>query len=75
MFNKYKSITIMKGEFCKIIIYKYVYQCNGCHHTISDVFRGLTFISCKLAKRGVKLLLTFNMVDILISNMRGVQFC
>ena len=22
MLNKYKSITIMEGEFCKIIIYK-----------------------------------------------------
>ena len=30
-----------------------VSQCNGCHHTIVDVFRRLTFISGKLTKRGV----------------------
>jgi hypothetical protein len=87
MLNKYKFITIMKGEFCKIIIletcvsnqsfifmkrnknqhsfglilkhlqssnaFQFPTMCNGCHHTILDVFRRLTFISDKLTKRGV----------------------
>jgi hypothetical protein len=30
-----------------------VSQCNGCHHTVVDVFLRLTFISGKLTKRGV----------------------
>ena len=28
MLNKYRFITIMEGEFCTIIVYKYVYQIN-----------------------------------------------
>ena len=40
--------------------------------TILDVFRRLTFISDKLTKRGVKLLVIVNIVNILVSNMRGV---
>jgi hypothetical protein len=53
MLNKYKFITIMEGEFCKIINVNVVSQCNGCHHTLLDVFRRLTFISGNLTKRGV----------------------
>ena len=53
MLNKYKFITIMKGEFCKIINVNVASQCNGCHHIILDIFRRLTFISGKLTKRGV----------------------
>jgi hypothetical protein len=53
MLNKYKFITIMEGEFFKIINVNVVSQCNGCHHTILDVFCRLTFISGKLTKRGV----------------------
>ena len=53
MLNKYKFITIMKGEFCKIIDVNVGSQCNGCHHTLLDVFHRLTFISGKLTKRGV----------------------
>jgi hypothetical protein len=53
MLNKYKFIIIMEREFCKIIDVNVVSQCNGCHHTILDVFRRLTFISGKLTKRGV----------------------
>jgi hypothetical protein len=53
MLNKYKFITIMEGEFCIIINVNVVSQCNGCHHTILDVFRRLTFISDKLIKRGI----------------------
>jgi hypothetical protein len=53
MLNKYKFITIMKREFCKIININVVSQCNGCYRTILDVFRSLTFISGKLTKRGV----------------------
>jgi hypothetical protein len=53
MLNKYKFNTIMEGEFCKIINVNVVSQCNGCHHTILDVFRRLTFISGKLTKREV----------------------
>ena len=52
MLNTYKFITIMEGEFCKVIN-NVVSQCNGCHHTLLDVFRRLTFISGKLTKRGV----------------------
>jgi hypothetical protein len=74
MLNKYKFITIMEGEFCKIINVNVVSQCNGCHHIVLTVFRKLTFISGKLTKTESKLLLTFNIVNILISNMRGVQF-
>jgi hypothetical protein len=48
MLTKYNIITIMEGEFCKIINVNDVSQCNGCHHTILDVFRRLTFISDKL---------------------------
>jgi hypothetical protein len=54
MLNKYKFLTIMEGEFCKTINVNVVSQCNGCHHTILDVFRRLTFISDKLTKTGVK---------------------
>ena len=53
MLNKYKSITIMEGEFWEIINVNVMSQCNGCHRTILDVFRRLTFISGKLSKRGV----------------------
>jgi hypothetical protein len=53
MLNKYKFITIMKGEFCTIINVNVMSQCNGCHQTILDVFRRLTFISGKLTKKGV----------------------
>ena len=54
MLKKYKFITIMKEEFCKIIIVNVVSQCNGCHHTLLDVFRRLTFIlSGKSTKRRV----------------------
>ena len=53
MLNKYKLITIMKGEFCKIIDVNVMSQCNGCHHTILDAFRRLTFISDKSTKRGI----------------------
>jgi hypothetical protein len=53
MLNKYKFITIMEGEFCKIINVNVVSQCNGCHHTMLDVYRKLTFISGKLTKRRV----------------------
>jgi hypothetical protein len=53
MLNKYKFITIMEGYFCKIITVNVVSQCNGCHHTLLDVSRRLTFISGKLTKRGV----------------------
>ena len=53
MLNKYKFITIMEREFCKIINVNVVSQCNGWHHTILEVFRRLTFISGKLTKRRV----------------------
>ena len=53
MLNKYKFITIMEGEVCKIINVNVVSQCNGCHHTILDVFHRLTFISGKSTKREV----------------------
>ena len=53
MFNKYKFVTIMEGEFCNIINVNVVSQCNDCNHIILDVFRSLTFISGKLTKRGV----------------------
>jgi hypothetical protein len=53
MLNKYKFIIIMEGEFCKIINVNVVSQYNGCHHTLLDVFRRLTFISGKLTKKGV----------------------
>jgi hypothetical protein len=43
----------MEGEFYKIINVNVVSQCNGCHHTVWDVFRRLTFMSGKLTKRGV----------------------
>jgi hypothetical protein len=43
----------MEGEFCKIVDVNVVTQCNGCHHTILDVFRRLRFISGKLTNRGV----------------------
>ena len=70
MLNKYKFIAIIEGEFCKTINVNVVSQCNGCHHTILDVFRRLT-----INKEGSKLLLTFNIVNIIVSKMRGVQFC
>ena len=47
MLNKYKFITMMEGDFCKIINVNVVTQCNRCHHTILDVFRRLTFLSDK----------------------------
>jgi hypothetical protein len=53
MRNNYKFITTMEGEFCKIINVNVVSQCNGCHHTILDVFRKLTSISGKSTKREV----------------------
>ena len=54
MLNKYTFITIMEGECCKFTNVNVVSQCNGCHHTILDVFRRLTFTSGKLTKRGVR---------------------
>jgi len=53
MLNKYKFLTVMEGEFCKIINVNVVSQCNGCHHTMLDVFCMLTCVSGKLTKRGV----------------------
>jgi hypothetical protein len=54
MFKKYiNSLQLWKEVFAKLSYIKYVYQCNGCHHTILDAFRRLTIISGKLAKRGV----------------------
>jgi hypothetical protein len=52
MLNKYKFITIMEGGIFKIINVNVVSQCNGCHHTILDVFCRLTLRSGKLTKRG-----------------------
>jgi hypothetical protein len=49
MLNKYKFITILVA-FATL---KVVSQCNGCHHTLLDIFRRLTFRSGKLTKRGV----------------------
>ena len=49
MLNKYKFITI----WWLFPLRKVVSQCNGCPHTLSDVFRRLTFISGKLRKTGV----------------------
>jgi hypothetical protein len=40
MLNKYKFLTVMEGEFCKIINVNVVSQCNGCHHTIWMYFVG-----------------------------------
>jgi hypothetical protein len=51
MFNKYKFVAIMEGEFCSNIIN--VNVVSQCHHTVLDVFRRLTFISGKSTKRGV----------------------
>jgi hypothetical protein len=53
MLNKYQFITIMEGEFCRTINVNVVSQCDGCHHTVLDVFRRLTFISGKSTKKGV----------------------
>jgi hypothetical protein len=53
MLKKFKFVTIMEGAFCKIINVNVVSQCNGCHHTMLDVVRRLTFISGKSTKRGV----------------------
>ena len=75
MLNKYEFITIMEGECCKIINVNVVSQCNRCHHTILDVFRRFNIYKWKINKEGSKLLLTFNMINILVSNMRGVRFC
>jgi hypothetical protein len=49
MLNKYTFITILVA----FVTLEVVSQCNGCHHTILDVFRRLTFISGKRTKRGV----------------------
>ena len=40
-----------------------------------DIFCRFTFISGISTKTGVKLLLTFNIVNIVVSNMRGVRIC
>jgi hypothetical protein len=53
MLNKYNFITIIEGELRKINNVNVVSQCNGCHHTILNVFCRLTFISGKSTKRGV----------------------
>ena len=53
MLNKYKFITDVEGEFCKIINVNVVSRCIGCHYTILDVFCRLTFVSDKLTKRRV----------------------
>ena len=56
MLNKYKFIMIVEGEFAELSSVNGLWgesQCNGCHHTILDVIRRLTFISGKLTKRGV----------------------
>ena len=68
----------MKGEFCILINVNVVSQCKlmDVITQLLDVLRRLRFIiKWQMNKEGSRLLLTFNMVNILVSNMRGVQFC
>ena len=75
MLNKYKFIKIIEGDFCKIIEYKI---CGLMEWMSSHNIGCISYVNIhkwQIYKEGSKLLLTFNIVNIPISNMRGARFC